>query len=106
MDETPKRLVCRVKEALLQRYGSGVDGIYLYGSHARGVATEDSDIDVLVVVHDHLDPPEVRRSLSDLLLDILLEEGELVSVIVIPKSLFDHYNSPFLINARREGVVV
>lgn len=35
--------------------------IYLFGSHARGDAGKDSDLDLLVVVHDSA-PPERRRS--------------------------------------------
>jgi len=77
----------------------------LYGSYVRGEATKDSDIDILVLVDDSLNPFEVRESLSDLLFDILLEEGELVSVIAIPEHLFESYNSPFMLNVRKEGVV-
>ncbi len=106
MDEKLKYLVGRVKEELVRRYGRGIDRVLLYGSQARGEAEEGSDIDLLVVVDESLDAREVRRSLNDLLLEILLEEGELVSVIVVPRNTFDHYNSPLLVNIRREGVAV
>jgi predicted nucleotidyltransferase len=33
----------------LKSHGIGVEGLYLFGSQARGEATEDSDIDVLLV---------------------------------------------------------
>jgi hypothetical protein len=90
---------------LEERHGSRLKTVILYGSHACGTATEDSDVDLLVV-DDTLRPDEVRRSLSDLLLDILLEEGELVSVVVLPESFYKSYNSPFLLNVRGEGVPV
>ncbi|MFO7313268.1 nucleotidyltransferase domain-containing protein [Rhodothermus marinus] len=106
MHEHIRAIARRVKDFLVERYGSGVKAVILYGSHARGSETEDSDVDLLVVVDDALRPDEVRRSLSNLLLDILLEEGELVSVIVLPESFYKSYNSPFLLNVREEGAPV
>jgi len=44
--------------------------------------------------------------LSDLLFDILLEKGELISVVVLPKTFFENYNYPFVINVRKEGIRV
>jgi uncharacterized protein (UPF0332 family)/predicted nucleotidyltransferase len=55
-------------------YGAKVLHLILYGSHARGSATPESDVDVLVVVDDALDPWEVRRSMDGVLMDILLEK--------------------------------
>jgi predicted nucleotidyltransferase len=105
MDEKVKSLINRIKTRLTEVYGEGITRIILYGSHVRGEATKDSDIDVLVLVDQSLNPFEVRDSLSDLLFDILLEEGELVSVIAVPERLFESYNSPFLLNVRKEGLV-
>jgi predicted nucleotidyltransferase len=50
--------------------------VILYGSHARDEATEDSDIDVLVLVNPSLNPSKVRESIGGFLFDIVLEEGE------------------------------
>jgi predicted nucleotidyltransferase len=102
---TVQQLVRQIKEYLLKQYRKKIKQVILYGSHVRGEATEDSDIDVLVVVDDSLDPFEVRNSLSALLYDILLDTGELISVITIPEQLFRSYNSPFLLNVREEGIV-
>jgi predicted nucleotidyltransferase len=85
-------------------YGERIKKVILYGSCARGEATKDSDIDVLVLVDESLNPFEVRESLSDLLFDILLDEGELVSVVAMPERLFESYDSPFVLNVRKEGV--
>ena len=85
-------------------YGERIKKVILYGSYVRGEATRDSDIDVLVLVDQSLNPFEVRESLSDLLFDILLEEGELISVIAVPEQSFENYNSPFMLNVKKEGV--
>ncbi len=105
MNEKVKSLINRIKTYLTKIYGGKVKKIILYGSYVRGEATKDSDIDVLVVVEESLNPFEVRESLSELLFDILLEKGELVSVMAIPEDLFENYNSPFVLNVKREGLV-
>ena len=86
-------------------YGENIKKVILYGSYVRGEATRDSDIDILVLIDQSLNPFEVRESLSDLLFDILLDEGELVSVIAVPENLYENYNSPFMLNVRKEGVI-
>lgn len=96
----------RVKGYLLARYGSAIEGVFLYGSHARGEAGDSSDIDLLVVVSESLTPWQVRRDLGDLLLNILLEEGELVSVLVVPESSLEEGSSPFLRQVKGEAVLV
>ncbi len=86
-------------------YGEGIKKVILYGSCVRSETTRDSDIDILVLVDQSLNPFEVRESLSDLLFDIILNEGELVSVIVVPEDFYDNYRSPFILNVKKEGVV-
>ena len=105
MDKNIIQLVTRIKNHLINLNGEKIKKVIPYGSYARGEATKDSDIDVLVVVDDSLDPSEVRKSLSDIIFDILLEKGELISVVAVPESFFVSYNSPFLLNVKDEGVI-
>ncbi len=105
MDKRIGQLINRIKDHLIKIYGEKLKQVILYGSHVRSETTKDSDIDVLVVVDNSLNPFEVRKSLSDLLFDIILEERELVSVIAVPEHFFENYNSPFILNVKREGVV-
>ncbi len=106
MNTEVRYLVEEIKKHLIRIYGGKIKQVIVYGSYARDEATKESDVDVLVVVDDSLNPFEVRKSLSDLLLDVLLEKGELVSVIAIPEGFFKNYNMPFLLNVKEEGVVV
>jgi hypothetical protein len=55
-------------------------------------------------VDQSLDPREVEDSLSDLLYDIILDEGELISVIAVSEERFENYDSPFMLNVRKEGI--
>jgi len=105
MDEKIKNLINQIKKHLIKMYGGKIKKVILYGSYVRGQATRDSDIDILVLVDQSLNPFEVRESLSDLLFDILLEEGELVSVIAVSEDFFENYNSPFMLNVKKEGLI-
>ncbi len=102
MEQKIKQLVERIKKHLIKEYGEKIKQIIIYGSYARGEATKDSDIDVLVVIDDSLNPFEVRKNLSDIIFDILLEEKELISIIAIPETIFKNYKSPFILNVKEE----
>ncbi|MFQ5891593.1 MAG: nucleotidyltransferase domain-containing protein [Candidatus Methanofastidiosia archaeon] len=105
MDKKIKQLVNQIKEHLIKMYGKKIKQVIIYGSYVRGEATKDSDIDILIVIDDTLNPHEVRKSLSDIIFEILLEKGELISVIVVPESFFKNYKSPFILNVKEEGVI-
>ncbi len=99
-------LLLRIKNHLVSTYKDEIKRIMLYGSFARGEATEKSDIDILVVVDDRIDPREVEEDLNDLLFDILLKKGELVSVIAVNESLFESYRAPLFLNVKEDGVAI
>ena len=106
MDEKIERILNEIKRYLEERYGEGIRKVILYGSHARGEATEDSDVDVMVVVSDDLDPKEVRRSLEPLIGEFYVRDLEIVTVFPVRESDFEHKQSDILINVRKEGIVV
>ncbi|KAF0152460.1 MAG: DNA polymerase beta domain protein region [Ignavibacteria bacterium] len=106
MEHKVKQLANQINAHLIKEYGEKIKQIVIYGSYARGEATIDSDIDILVVIDDSLNPFEVRKNLSDLLFDILLEKGELISVIPIPETIFKDYKSPFILNVKEEGILI
>jgi predicted nucleotidyltransferase len=55
--------VARFHAALERRFGARLRDVVLYGSHARGTAHEDSDVDVFVVVDEltHQESAEIAR---------------------------------------------
>src|SRR5579883_1383968 len=52
LSPTVASALSRFRAVLAERFGARLREVVLYGSHARGTATEDSDVDVLVVVDD------------------------------------------------------
>jgi predicted nucleotidyltransferase len=71
----------RFRTALAAEFGAAIREVRLFGSHARGDASDDSDIDVLVIL-DWLDW-ERRARVLGLAGTVLVETGLLLSPTVI-----------------------
>ena len=76
----------------------------LYGSHARGDARPDSDVDVLVVLHGEVEAyTEIKRT-GGLALDLLLAYDADVSMQPFSEHDADDLRRPLMRNVRIEGV--
>ncbi len=75
---------------LRERFGDSIEEVILFGSYARGDYDEESDIDVLIVGEVDFD------ELMDVVTDILLKYGELVSPVVIKPEEFKRRKDSFI----------
>ena len=85
-------------------YGSRLTGIVLYGSWARNNATEDSDIDVAVILEGDVCKGREIDRMIDVITNINLKFNVLLSVYPVSKNDYSELVSPLLINVRREGI--
>lgn len=99
-----REILKEFREEIEKLYGKRLKSIILYGSWARGDATEDSDIDVLIVLEREVIPGKEIDRMIDIITDINLKHGVLISVYPISEEDYSTINSPLLINVRREGV--
>jgi predicted nucleotidyltransferase len=97
-------LLTVVKEYLVKTYGDKLDAIILYGSFARNDATEDSDIDIAIVLKGEVDPfGEIHRT-TDLFYPLELEYGELISVNPLSKDELEDTEWPLYHHIKNEGI--
>ncbi|MDO4309096.1 MAG: nucleotidyltransferase domain-containing protein [Eubacteriales bacterium] len=81
--------------------------IVLYGSVARGTNTEESDVDVALLIKGCLDK-NTEDLLSDFIVDMNLKYDKVFSVIDIDYDNFLKWKkvTPFYQNVTKEGVVL
>ncbi len=87
-------------------YPKAPPDIIVYGSFARGEATEDSDLDLLLLYSRPVDTSREIMHLASLLADLNLRYGMLISVLPVSMSDYKRAEGPFWRNVRREGMAI
>ena len=88
-------------------YGDLIDSIILYGSTARGTQTDESDVDVAILLHPGA-TKAMREKMLDLVVDLELACGRVLSVLCIDYEKFSEWKDtlPFYKNIREDGIVL
>lgn len=101
-----KPILDEVKERLQNIYGGRLKEIILYGSYARGDATEGSDIDLILILEDisnHIS--ELEKFSGEIhQLDFLYDT--VISIIPIEARQYQTRRLPIILNAKREGIPI
>ncbi len=97
-------IIKEFRAALERLYGQRLKDLILYGSWARNEATEDSDVDLLVVLEGDVEPGKEIDRMIDIITDINLKHNVLLSVCPASDRDYESLKSPLLMNVRREGV--
>ena len=77
--------------------------VVVFGSHAEGTATDDSDLDVAVVLRDVVDAWTEARAADDILWRHTLESGITVSALVIDAVEWETSSRALAVTARASG---
>lgn len=99
-----KPILNELKRELQELYGDRLVKLILFGSHARGEANPDSDIDLLAVLKSPVSQFQEILNMSELRVKMLLEQDELVSIIPMSEEDFHTRNVALLRNIRKEGI--
>jgi predicted nucleotidyltransferase len=92
---------------LRQQLSDSILDIRLFGSEARGEATSDSDIDVLVVVQPDAERVSFEDRIIDIAFDVNRRFGVYLSPRVVTPGILNHPvwgQTPFIRNVARESV--
>ena len=87
-------------------YGDDIVEIVLFGSYARGNYTEESDIDIVALVHGSREVLQAKlKKVWDVSAELGLENDIIVSPMVVPYDEFVKYKQtlPYYRNIAEEG---
>ncbi|MCP3962488.1 MAG: nucleotidyltransferase domain-containing protein [bacterium] len=104
MDAWLQELLRAVKRGLERRYGDRLQGLYLFGSHARGESETDSDVDLLIVLDDVPDYVAEVRRVGKLISPLALRYEISISSVFLSKSDWLEADGPFYANVRRDAI--
>jgi uncharacterized protein len=99
-------LLQELHQSLKIFYGDRLTNLILFGSQARRDATEDSDIDILIVLKAPISPGDEILRVSAIKTDLNLKYDELISITPISEIDYQTRSTPLLDNIRREGIVL
>jgi predicted nucleotidyltransferase len=105
-DSRAQQIAIEYRDHLRAVLGDELDFVVLYGSHARGDATAESDIDVLCVMKRPFNYGELILETSETSAAVSLKYDVVISTAFAARRDFDTRNTPFLMNVRREAVAV
>jgi len=100
-----KTIIDEFARRVRERLGDHVKHVILYGSHARGDASSDSDYDVLVVVDRRT--PEIHDVIVDIEWDLFEETGALLVYLLRSEAVYAEQRSlgmPLYASIEAEGV--
>lgn len=94
-------------DGVLSAVGNQVVSIILYGSVARGEESEESDVDIAIILHDNLSAKS-QDILSEIIVDMDLKHDKVYSIVDIKESDYEKWKKyiPFYKNVDKEGVVL
>jgi uncharacterized protein len=96
--------LAELKHALHITYGDRLQGVYLYGSYARGDFHAGSDVDVLVVLAGQVRPAKEIDRVNEAVSEISLRYDLLIAIYPTSVDWLLKRQSPFFKNVRREGI--
>lgn len=104
----PQEVLGHIRKALETAFGPRLKGVVLYGSEARGQASPDSDIDLLVLLAGPVEQWEDSRVCREAVYPIVLEELDGRPVHATPADWQEYRKGNLFLyqNAREEGVEI
>jgi len=97
-------LLKRIRDSLEETFGERLRGIVLYGSEARGEATPDSDIDLLVLLTGPVQLGRDLRTIIHALYPLQLEIDRIIEAFPVDEEDYLRGEYAWYRNAQKEGV--
>lgn len=104
-----KNIVEEYARDIRQLLGKDLNKIVMYGSYVRGDFTENSDIDLMILVETPEEEIHIlAEKVSDRAFDYLMKYGVSISPVIKNEEHFTYWvdNLPYYQNVRDEGVII
>ena len=99
-------LLARIKSRLQAVYGDRLRGVVLYGSEARGEATPDSDVDILVLLVGPVILGQELYKIIEALYPLQLEMNRVLEAFPVDEADYLRGEYAWYRNAQKEGIQV
>ena len=106
LTEKEKKAIDELLEGLKKLYGDNLCRVILYGSKARGEGTDDSDIDIMVVLKNLGSRAVERKRISEIVWKVCYKYDVLIGETIKSESEFLNRVTPLMLNVRRDGLVL
>ena len=103
--DTNSLLAC-IKSCLQAVYGDRLCGVVLYGSEARGEATPDSDVDILVLLTRPVALGQDLRTIIEALYPLQLDMDRVLEAFPVDEADYLWGEHAWYRNAQKEGLLV
>lgn len=102
-----KSILLIFSKQLKEIYKDKLINIILFGSHAKGTAKEDSDIDILIILKDReINIGNEIEKTSKVTFDLSLKYDKIISRLFMSEDYFNTYDSALIRNIRQEGIII
>ena len=88
-------------------YGDLLVSVILYGAVAKGTQTDESDIDIAVMLRSK-ENDDMKERMTDIIVDLELEHNKVLSILRIDYEKFKIWEDtmPFYENMKEDGVIL
>jgi predicted nucleotidyltransferase len=99
-----EQVMAELKDQLAVLYGERLKGLYLFGSHARDDADDESDVDIMIVLDrvDHYSR-EISET-SEVISELSLKHRISLSRFFASETQWQNDPTNFFLNVREEAV--
>jgi len=107
LTEKERKIIEKFKKRIEERFSGEIVNIVVFGSKARGDATEESDIDIIVVTS--FDDWRKGDKIREIGYELDEEIGYTLSIQIISQSHIEYLrnnNFQFIKNIEQEGIII
>ena len=94
----------KIKKHLQKTYKRRLESVILYGSFAKNKATEDSDIDIAIILKGKVNPSKEIDKVNDFINNLEFEYDELITILPVSSNEIKNSIWPLYKSLKREGI--